>query len=223
MTKGKWTLYIWISCGLVACSLFLSQQVLRKESHLFTMSICESEPLLTTLVLPGNHYQASAGKDYDQAVHDELALSAVKTESGTWNTPIKAIKAHAAQLPTSYLKVTSSEGTTPYKRNHTLRSVGGGQAIAMAHVSHSASHPNATIGNNGSVPMPLLTEKRVSKHSELVTPFSEEIPFNDIQRAAPGGGNGTGVTNVPVGNCPWWLLSFFVILNQIRNKKRDVA
>lgn len=233
MTKNKRKLHIWISCGLVGGGLLLSQRLLSTNAPQSTYTVENTLQHLTPMVIPTNSYQAAAPRNpiSERAVSEALALDAIKGETEDWEAQEMPTQVKAAQQPISHMTVSASNCTAPRQRNYQVRSVGGGQASGTANVISPASSSGKMLAQASPISMP--TPKRNKKHNmataELHNPFSDELPFSDIQRAAPGdagtsvgGGSGVGVVT-PVGDCPWWMMPLFACFIYIRRHKHQVA
>lgn len=226
MTKTqKRTLHIWISCGLLACGLFLSQSLLSGQISLFAYSTTNFTPDITPMVIPVNEYRLTSPRAHicNPAVSDELALEAVRGDSEEWGaqgTP----QAIVAQLPTSYMTGSPTGLSFPKKSERMVRSVGGGQsynASSSTSIAPSMVAGNAIAQASISLPKPKMTTIRSRNTSNILEPFSDELPFADVQRAAPPGSGSSGAVGgvTPIGDCPWILFPLFFIYIYRRQRK----
>lgn len=226
MTKTqKRTLHIWISCGLLACGLFLSQSLLSGQISLFAYSTTNFTPDITPMVIPVNEYRLTSPRAHicNPVVSDELALEAVKGDSEEWGaqgTP----QAIVAQLPTSYMTGSPAGLSSPKQKERMVRSVGGGQSYNAS--SSTSIAPTMVAGNaiaqaTISLPKPKMTTIRSRNTSNILEPFSDELPFADLQRAAPPGSGSSGAVGgvTPIGDCPWILFPLFFIYFYRRQRK----
>ena len=223
MTKTqKRTLHIWIGCGLLACGLFLSQSLLSGQISLFAYSTTNFTPDISPMVIPVNEYRITSPRTHtcNPAVSDKLALEAVKGDSEEWEaqgTP----QAIVAQLPTSYMKGSPAGLSSPKQKERMIRSVGGGQtfnASSTTSVTPSIVTGQALAQATISLPTPKISTMRSGNISNITEPFSEEMPFADMQRAAPGSGSAVGAVT-PIGDCPWTLLLLFFFYIYRRQRK----
>ena len=147
MTKTqKRTLHIWISCGLLACGLFLSQSLLSGQISLFAYSTTNFTPDIIPMVIPVNEYRLTSPRTHicNPAVSDELALEVVRGDSEEWEaqgTP----QAIVAQLPTSYMTGSPTGLSSPKQKERMVRSVGGGQIYNAS--SSTSIAPTMVAGN----------------------------------------------------------------------------
>lgn len=226
MTKTqKRTLHIWISCGLLACGLFLSQSLLSGQISLFAYSTTNSTPDIIPMVIPVNEYRLTSPRTHtcNPVVSDELALEVVKGDSEEWEaqgTP----QAIVTQLPTSYMTGSSTGLSSPKQKERMVRSVGGGQtfnASSITSVSPSMVAGNTLAQATISLPKPKMTTIRSRNTSNILEPFSDELPFADVQRAAPPGSGSSGAVGgvTPIGDCPWILFPLFFIYIYRRQRK----
>lgn len=226
MTKTpKRTLHIWISCSLLACGLFLSQSLLSGQISLFAYSTTKFTPDIIPMVIPANEYRLTSPRTHtcNPAVSDKLALEAVKGDSEEWEaqgTP----QAIVAQLPTSYMKGSPAGLSSPKQKERMVRSVGGGQtfnASSITSVSPSMVAGNAIAQASMTLHAPKLTSIRSRNTSNILEPFSDELPFADVQRAAPPGSGSSGAVGgvTPIGDCPWILFPLFFIYIYRRQRK----
>lgn len=223
MTKTqKRTLHIWIGCSLVGCMLFLPQRLLNRYMPQYTFSTSGLAPTLTPMVVPGNTYHAVSPRTgiSDHAVRGELALNSIKGNTEEWEaqgTP----QAIVAQLPTSYMTGSPTGLSSPKQKERMIRSVGGGQtfnASSTTSVTPSIVTGQALAQATISLPTPKMSNMRSRNISNITEPFSEEMPFADMQRAAPGSGSAVGAVT-PIGDCPWTLLPLFFFYIYRRQRK----
>ena len=222
---SKRTLHIWISCGLLACGLFLSQSLLSGQISLFAYSTTNFTPDITPMVIPANEYRLTSPRAHicNPSVSDELALEVVKGDFEEWGaqgTP----QAIVAQLPTSYMTGSRAGLSFPKQKERMVRSVGGGQtfnASSITSVSPSMVAGNALAQASMTLHAPKLTSIRSRNTSNVLEPFSDELPFADVQRAAPPGSGSSGAVGgvTPIGDCPWILFPLFFIYIYRRQRK----
>ena len=226
MTKTrKRTLHIWISCGLLACGLFLSQSLLSGQISLFAYSTTNFTPDITPMVIPVNEYRLTSPRAHicNPAVSDELALEVVKGDYEGWEAQGTS-QAIVAQLPTSYMTGSPTGLSFPKQKERMVRSVGGGQSY---NASFSTSIAPTMVAGNAiaqasiSLPKPKMTTIRSRNTSNILEPFSDELPFADVQRAAPPGSGSSGAVGgvTPIGDCPWILFPLFFIYIYRRQRK----
>lgn len=226
MTKTqKRTLHIWISCGLLACGLFLSQSLLSGQISLFAYSTTNFTPDIIPMVIPVNEYRLTSPRTHicNPAVSDELALEVVRGDSEEWEaqgTP----QAIVAQLPTSYMTGSPTGLSSPKQKERMVRSVGGGQiynASSSTSIAPTMVAGNAIAQASMTLHAPKLTSIRSRNTSNILEPFSDELPFADLQRAAPPGSGSSGAVGgvTPIGDCPWILFPIFFIYIYRRQRK----
>ena len=226
MTKTpKRTLHIWISCGLLACGLFLSQSLLSGQISLFAYSTTNFTPDIIPMVIPVNEYRLTSPRAHicNPAVSDELALEVVKGDSEEWEAQGTS-QAIVAQLSTSYMTGSPTGLSSPKQKERMVRSVGGGQtfnASSITSVSPSMVAGNALAQATMTLHAPKLTSIRSRNTSNILEPFSDELPFADVQRAAPPGSGSSGAVGgvTPIGDCPWILFPLFFIYIYRRQRK----
>ena len=226
MTKTqKRTLHIWISCGLLACGLFLSQSLLSGQISLFAYSTTNFTPDITPMVIPVNEYRLTSPRTHicNPVVSDELALEVVKGDSEEWEAQGTS-QAIVAQLPTSYMTGSPTGLSFPKKSESMVRSVGGGQiynASSSTSIAPTMVAGNALAQATMTLHAPKLTSIRSRNTSNILEPFSDELPFADVQRAAPPGSGSSGAVGgvTPIGDCPWILFPLFFIYIYRRQRK----
>ena len=222
---SKRTLHIWISCGLLACGLFLSQSLFSGQISLFAYSTTNFTPDIIPMVIPANEYRLTSPRAHtcNPVVSDELALEAVKGDSEEWGaqgTP----QAIVAQLPTSYMTGSPTGLSSPKQKERMVRSVGGGQiynASSSTSIAPTMVAGNAIAQASMTLHAPKLTSIRSRNTSNILEPFSDELPFADVQRAAPPGSGSSGAVGgvTPIGDCPWILFPLFFIYIYRRQRK----
>ena len=201
---------------IVACLVFCLLAVgLCVSTH--SILLCFSpipENTTARMVLPSNPYKGTPHNSTSD-IGDARALETVCTKLN------KKYTVTTASAPTSYMDANSSIVYTPQTHNYYVHSVGGGSVTAEQQVSsqgttHSENSVNV-IAHAVTLP---VNSKRYAHQAEVLAPFSEETPFEDIQRAAPPGtkpGSGTG-TVFPVGDCPWELFPLMLLFVYFRKR-----
>ncbi|MBO7233670.1 MAG: hypothetical protein J6V13_01610 [Paludibacteraceae bacterium] len=211
----KRTLHIWISCALLGCGLFLSLRQWSRSVQHAANAIDLLLPPITPMVVPTNSFQAVAPRTNvsDPAAHGELALEAIKGDYEEW-TAQATPQVIATQLPTSYMNGSPVGMSSCKPRTRSVHSVGGGQGFnvsSLVSVTPSVLTGKVIAQATILLPTPKMTAIRAGNTSDILEPFSDELPFADIQRAPPpGSGSGGAVGGVtPIGDCPWVLLPIF--------------